>query len=105
MASADLVTGRCKTCDAVLCITPNEWTEFTPSYSTYSNKELYSHPGLEQINQNRPGLKDSDLDGCTVQALQCRQCGEQIGAKCVAVVLGKEQYLYENPMLIFLGVD
>ena len=92
--TAYLVSGFCNTCEAFLTVSTNEWTEFTPSYSTYENAELYSHPGLEQLNQNRPGVKDSELEGCTVQALLCKECQEQIGVTCVTAGAEKSHYRF-----------
>ena len=105
MATASLVTGICKSCDTLLCISTNEWLEFTPSYSTYENADLYSHPGLEQVDQNRPGSKDSELEGCTVQALVCKKCHLQIGLKCVVVAPQKEQYRYSFTFSYFVLLD
>ena len=55
---------------------------------------MFSHPGLEQTGQKRPGSKDSELEGCTVQPLQCKKCRESVGVKCTSVPPDKEMHRY-----------
>ncbi len=94
MSSADLITCCCKNCHTLLCVSTNHWTEITSSYATYDVAVLFSHPGLEQLGPTRPGSKESELEGCTVQPLNCIKCKDSIGVKCVGVVPEKEIHRY-----------
>ena len=90
MSSADLTTCFCKHCNTLLCVSLNNWTEVTSSYATYDVVSMFSHPGLEEKGQTRPGSRDSELEGCTVQPLHCKGCRESAGVKCTVVPPGKE---------------
>lgn len=59
------------------------------SYSTYENASYFSHPGLEQVDQKRPGAANSELEGCVVCPLKCKQCKALVGVKCVEAPGGR----------------
>jgi hypothetical protein len=88
------VSCHCRVCDQPICTSSNEWVSVTNSYSTYTNAEAFSQTGLTAVNQIRPGATDSELEGCSVQPLQCSACKTGLGIKCVETPQEKEQYKY-----------
>ena len=83
MEVPEIISCNCKICSNVLCISSNDWTEVSSSYSTYVNVAYFSHPGLELVEPRRPGSRESELEGCTVQPLRCAKCKTGMGVKCV----------------------
>lgn len=83
MATSEIISCNCKICSSVCCISSNEWIEVSSSYSTYVNVAYFSHPGLELVEPKRPGSKNSELEGCSVQPLRCTKCKTGMGVKCV----------------------
>lgn len=93
MSTLELVNALCTACKNILFVSPNSWIEITSSYSTESSFWPSLTIGLEQIGKSRPGSKDSELEGCSVQALRCKGCHATVGIQCVHVVVGKEIHL------------
>jgi len=83
MATQELISLSCITCSTILCISSNSFKEVSTSYSTYENASYFSHPGLEQVEQKRPGAPNSQLEGCVVCPLRCKECKAAVGVKCV----------------------
>ncbi|KAL2037291.1 hypothetical protein N7G274_009980 [Stereocaulon virgatum] len=83
MATPEIINCSCNNCNSVLCISSNEWTEISSSYSTCVNLAYFSLPGLELVEPKRPGSKGSALEGCSVQLLRCTKCKTAMGIKCV----------------------
>lgn len=96
------VSCHCRICDQPICSSINEWVSVTNTYSTYANADSYSQTGLTALNQIRPGATDSELEGCSLQPLNCSACKAGLGIKCVETPEEKERYRYVYVHIITL---
>ncbi len=89
MATAETISCHCNKCDILICISFNDWTAISSSYSTYERPGNFTDPGLEQVDQIREGSKHSELEDCLVKPLRCFRCKTPLGLRCVEAPVEK----------------
>ncbi len=82
----------CKSCNTHVFTNNNEWIEISETYSTFENAICYMGYEIEVVHQDRYGSKDSELEGCTLQPLQCKRCHDVLGSICVWAPEEKKQH-------------
>lgn len=89
----ELTDRHCRACNRLICTYSGSWLKVSQTYSTCKNPESYSQPGLEVVNENRLGTKDSALEGCTLHPLRCKGCETVLGSICVEAPETKQYYM------------
>lgn len=78
----------CHRCDNLLFWSTNLFVPLTPSYATYVNNGTFAASGVMTVDNDQAGAVGSELEGCVLRPVVCRECQASHGVKVVQVLRG-----------------